>query len=437
MRWLVGSLLLLLIATVFQLGLLVYSMYALLVVMLGSRWLTIYWAENLTVLREINRETVEQGEQVAVVVTVRNRGQLPVPWFLLEDLLQKSAIMYRPASLQVSGRRLFLAMMRGNSTKRFSYQIKCNRRGYYQIGPTVIETGDLFGLHRKFKVGAAPDYLMVLPEVVPLDGFDIASRRPIGEIRMTHRLFEDPTRIAGVRQYQPGDPMNRVNWAATARTGVLHSKVFEPSSIAGVTILLDFHQDSFDPKHEPIRSELAITLSAAIANSLQLMGQQIGLVTNARDAAERIKSEGWDFDARSRKAAQKAATVQTDNARKRPQIVETKRGAEQFSQILEVLARAEKNDGLTLPELITETASRMPRDATVIVILTKVTDEMALSLGNLRRIGFAVTAMINIYDEYDYAKAAGKLLSEGIMSRQLHDPDNIHAICGPQAYSLF
>ncbi|MGY8768221.1 MAG: DUF58 domain-containing protein [Pirellulales bacterium] len=437
MRWLVGSLLLLLIATVFQLGLLAYSMYALLVVMLGSRWLTKYWAENLTVLREINQETVEQGEKVAVVVTVKNSGLLPVPWFLLEDLLQKSGIMYRPPSLQVTGRRLFLAMMRGNSTKRFSYQIQCNRRGYYQIGPTVIETGDLFGLHRKFKVGAAPNYLMVLPEVVPLDGFDIASRRPIGEIRMTHRLFEDPTRIAGVRQYQPGDPINRVNWAATARTGELHSKVFEPSSIAGVTILLDFHQDSFDPKHEPIRSELAITLSAAIANSLQLMGQQIGLVTNARDAAERIKSKGWEFDARSRKAAQKAATLQEDNARKRPQIVQTRRGAEQFSQILEVLARAEKNDGLTLPELISETASRMPRDATVIVILTNVTDEIALSLGNLRRIGFAVTAMINIYDEYDYAKAAGKLLSEGIMSRQLHDPDNIHAICGPQAYSLF
>lgn len=437
MRWLVGSLLLLLIATVFQLGLLVYAMYALLVVMLGSRWLTNYWAKNLTVHREINQDTVEQGGKVAVIITVRNRGQLPVPWFLLEDLLQKSAIMSRPPSLQVSGRRLFLAMMGGNSTKKFLYQIQCNRRGYYQIGPTVIETGDLFGLHRKFKVGAAPNYLMVLPEIVPLDGFDIASRRPIGEIRMTHRLFEDPTRIAGVRQYQPGDPINRVNWAATARTGVLHSKVFEPSSIAGVTILLDFHQDSFDTKHEPIRSEVAITLSVAIANSLHLMGQQIGLVTNARDAAERIKSEGWDFDARSRKAAQKAATVQADNARRRPQIVQTRRGEEQFSQILEVLARAEKNDGLTLPELISETASRMPRDATVIVVLTKVTDEMALSLGNLRRIGFAVTAMINIYDEYDYAKAAGKLLSERIMSRQLHDPDNIHEICGPQAYSLF
>ena len=41
--------------------------------------------------------------------------------------------------------------------------------------------------------------MLVYPKVVPLSGYDIASRRPIGEIRMTHRLFEDPTRIAGVR----------------------------------------------------------------------------------------------------------------------------------------------------------------------------------------------------------------------------------------------
>ena len=44
-----------------------------------------------------------------------------------------------------------------------------------------------------------PIYIMVYPKVVPLPGYDLASRRPIGEIRLTHRLFEDPTRIAGIR----------------------------------------------------------------------------------------------------------------------------------------------------------------------------------------------------------------------------------------------
>src|SRR5438309_1532742 len=82
--------------------------------------------------------------------------------------------------------------------------------GYCQIGPTVLESGDLFGLHRRYRVVTEPVYVLVYPKVVPLRGYDVASRRPIGDIRLTHRLYEDPTRIAGVRAYQPGDPLNRI-----------------------------------------------------------------------------------------------------------------------------------------------------------------------------------------------------------------------------------
>ncbi len=154
---------------------------------------------------------------------------------------------------------------------------QCNRRGYYQIGPLVLETGDLFGLHRRYRVATEPHFLLVYPQVIPLSGYDVASRRPIGEIRLQHRLYEDPTRIGGVRRYEAGDPLNRVHWRATARTGVLHSKVYEASTIAGATMLLDFHQASHPAKDEPYRSELAITAAASLANSVYEMGQQIGL----------------------------------------------------------------------------------------------------------------------------------------------------------------
>ena len=145
----------------------------------------------------------------------------------------------------MKGHRLAVAMLGPHGRKTLNYQLHFAMRGYYQVGPMVLETGDLFGLHRRFRIVTEPVYILVYPKVIPLPGYDIASRRPIGEIRLTHRLFEDPTRIAGVRAYQPGDPLNRVHWRATARTGALHSKVYDASTIAGATIVLDFHRDSY------------------------------------------------------------------------------------------------------------------------------------------------------------------------------------------------
>ncbi|MHC4177162.1 MAG: DUF58 domain-containing protein [Planctomycetota bacterium] len=429
MKWFAGAALLLVVALVFDLPLLAYAMYALLGVMVVSRLLSRVWAANLSATRECNRFSVRVGDTVAVVIAIENAGILPVAWVLMEDLLPAHALIHNPPNLGVKGRRLQLAMLKGRAQKTLFYQLQCNQRGYYQIGPLVLETGDLFGLHRRYRVGTQPHFLLVYPEVVPLEGFDIASRRPIGEVRMSHRLYEDPTRIAGVRCYQAGDPMNRIHWRATARTGSLHSKVYEPSSVAGATILLDFHLASHDPHNEPYRSELAVTAAASVANAVYEMGQQVGLVTNGRDAADRIRQEGWDYDIRSRQAARKAAEMLPHSDRLQPVIVETRRGAEQLMRILETLARVELTDGLDLAQLITETASRLPRDATVVALLPAPTAETAVALGNLRRSGFAVTAILNIYDQDDFAQASARLMGEGIESRHLRDREGIVTIC--------
>ena len=429
MNWFVGAILILLLALIFDFGLLAYAMYALLGVLLVSRFLTRRWAESLTATRECNRLTANVGDTVAVVVRVSNRGQLPVPWMLLEDLLPRHALLHSPPNLQVHGRRVQLSMLWGGGVRSLLYQLTCHRRGYYQLGPLIMETGDLFGLHRRYRVVTDPHFLLVYPQVMPLEGFDIASRRPIGEVRMSYRLYEDPTRIAGVRPYEAGDPLNRVHWKATARTGKLHSKVYEPSTVAGVTILLDFHQQSHDARHEPARSELAVTAAASLANAVYQMGQQIGLVTNGRDAADRIRQEGWDYDIRTRDGARKAASMAETSDRLRPVVVETRRGPDQVMRIFETLARIELTDGLNLAQLIGETAGRMPRDATVVAILPTVTEEHAVALGTLQRRGFAVTAVLNLYEEYDFAVASGPLVSQGIETRHLRDEPAIVSLC--------
>jgi len=222
-RWLVGAILLLLVALLLDFGLLAYAMYALLGVLVLSRWLADSWSANLSATRETNRDRVEIGDQVAVVVTLENKGWLPIPWLLLEDLLPRQALLHNPPNLQVLGRRLQLVSFRSRMRKTILYQLQCNRRGYYQLGPLVAETGDVFGLYRRYRILSEPGFLLAYPKVIGLAGFDIASRRPIGEVRLSHRLYEDPTRMAGVRSYQAGDPLNRIHWGATAATGQLHS----------------------------------------------------------------------------------------------------------------------------------------------------------------------------------------------------------------------
>src|SRR5262245_49702064 len=94
MKWLAGAILLLILAILFGLDLLAYAMYVLLAVMLVSRFLTRNWSESLVASRECNRLTAEIGENVAVVVTLKNTGRWPVAWILLEDLLPRDALMF-------------------------------------------------------------------------------------------------------------------------------------------------------------------------------------------------------------------------------------------------------------------------------------------------------------------------------------------------------
>jgi uncharacterized protein (DUF58 family) len=432
MKWFLGALLILLAALILESGLLAYSMYVLLGVMVLSHFLTRAWTGRLTATRECNRETAEVGDTVAVLVTVKNNGWMVVPWLLIEDMLPARALAGTTARLRVKKRRMRLAMLPPKGTTTLPYQIEFKMRGYYQIGPLVLESGDLFGLQRRFVVGTSPHFVLVYPPVVPLEGYDLASRRPIGEVRLVHRLFEDPTRIAGVREYQAGDPLNRVHWGATARTGLLHSKVYEPSTIAGTTLLLDFHQAGYHKRGEPFRSELAVTTAASLAHAVYSMGQQIGLVTNGRDAADRIRREGWAHDYRTREAALRSAAVKEENERLQPLVVQTRRGVEQFQRILETLARVELTDGLTMSQLIVEATSRLPRDATIVSILGEASAETAMALGNLRRRGYAVTAVLVIFSDDACEDAHGRLISEGVEVRHVKDEAEISSLCQRQ-----
>jgi uncharacterized protein (DUF58 family) len=280
-----------------------------------------------------------------------------------------------------------------------------------------------------------PSFAQVPPRIVALEGYNLSSRRPIGEIRLAHRLFEDPTRVAGVRPYQKGDPLNRIHWRATARTGELQSRSYESSCVAGATFVLDFHARSFAGPACVGSAELAAVTVASLAHAVCLMGQQMGFVSNGRDAADRIREEGWRADFLTRSDARHRATEPQKNTRLRPVLLKAAKGEEQLAEILAVLARLEHTDGLDFADMIREAASSISRDTTVVAVLGAVTPQIAIALGEVARRGLLVTAIVVSMEMEavpDWARPpewAQMLLTQGIDFRVVNSEEAVGSLC--------
>jgi len=428
MRVIAGLAFLLLVGLLLGASMLVYAAYVMLAVFWLTQWLAKRWSEGLRVSRNCSAAEIEIGQTVTVTLKIENGQRWPIVWVLIEDILPRAALVGPPPALQREGASLRLCSLTQGHPKLLSYKITALRRGYFQIGPAIAETGDLFGLQRRFRSLTQPVFLLVLPKLIPLDGYDIASRRPIGEVRVTYRLMEDPTLISGIRQYQIGDPLRSVHWRATARTGQLQCKQYQPSSVAGATLVIDMHQASNPDKHEPLRTDLAVTAAASIAHTLMHMQQQFGMVSNGRDAADRM-AEASSGEYQSRQAAWRRSGMRASSDRLRPLVIPAGRGPEHFTHLHKVLARLERTDGLRLPDLLLEAQGRLPRDATVMVIIQEVDETAALALGMLRRQGYSVAAIVNNYENEVYTAALARLMAQHIAVYHLLDEASVPQIC--------
>jgi hypothetical protein len=172
-----------------------------------------------------------------------------------------------------------------------------------------------------------------------------------------------------------------------------------------------------------------------------MLNQQIGMASNGRDAADlyryqvSVQSGGDDEVAgyETRDEARHEGEADEANDRLRPIVVETRRGIEQFQRVREALARLEFTDGLTFARLVLEVTPRLPRDATVIAILPAVSIETSATLGNLRRQGFAVSAiLIGLADE-ELLIAHGRLLAEGVRDVRHVNTEQELGMLGDQA----
>jgi len=383
-----------------------FALYAIGALSLVSYLMTWSALDGLQTERHMTRRDADVGDDLVVTVAVRNRKIVPTLWLVTEDLV--------PGGLEAHGTVARATLLMPMASTRLQYRLHCARRGYYRIGPVLHETGDFFGLNRRFATGAETQYLTVYPRIVPLERYAIPTFRPIGETVVKRRLVEDPTRLAGVREYVRGDPLRRIHWKATARTGTLHSRVYEYSTLIGANLVLDFGRAAWDGD-DPRRPELAVTAVASIAAHLVDRKQQVGLVTNGGDAADVMPEHPESVTADTRQRVHQLLARRERTDRLTPVRVPVRRGEHQLHLIMRALARLRLSDALTCAGLIDDEYESWPRECSTIVVAPGVSRELFQSLVTLRNAGFTVTVIV-VDNPDNYARSRGPLEAEGVRS---------------------
>ncbi len=226
------------------------------------------------------------GEILPMQVVAENRKFLPLPWLSVQDLMPRAVgpvkeEALKPGVTKEQGVLASVFSLRWYERDRRNYQLLLRKRGVYRIGPARLGAGDIFGLFDQEAEAGRLDYLTVFPEPLSFRSLGLSADNPMGIRRARRRLFEDPNLPMGVREYQPEDDFRRIHWPATARTGQLQVKVFQPVSAQVLVICLNVSTlANYWEGANPDLLEHLVRVTAALAQQALDAGYRVGLVSN-------------------------------------------------------------------------------------------------------------------------------------------------------------
>ncbi|MFP3975541.1 MAG: DUF58 domain-containing protein [Dehalococcoidia bacterium] len=235
--------------------------------------------------RTVSEHRLFPGEQIELKLRLTNRKLLPLPWVQVDD--EVPIALTSNTDLRASEKLGYALMSKATAllwytAATWKLPLHCNRRGYYQLGPMTVTSGDIFGFYPRSRTGFLIEQVIVYPRIYPITYVGLPSLYPVGDITTDQRIFEDPTRIAGVRDYSPRDGWRRIHWKASARRQCLQVKVFEPTMTLKVALFLVVDSFQREQSQEDEEFELGISVAASLANHLIEKGSAVGLFVNSR-----------------------------------------------------------------------------------------------------------------------------------------------------------
>jgi len=344
--------------------------------------------------RQLSERRVFPGEKINVKLQVANRKPLPLPWIQVDDEIPQALggastlSGERPGSVLI---RRSAAMLWYSSVK-WKYELPCLKRGYYPLGPTVITSGDIFGLYSRSLKNALEDHIIVYPKIFPVGLLGIPSQQPMGESRSECRVFQDPTRPIGVRDYQHGDSLRHVHWKASARLQSLQVKIFEPTTTFKVALFLSVDSFMGNGAINEEEFELGISVAASLAYHVIEQGSPAGVFVNTRTVD-----------------SGQAVSLAPSGSR------------DQLTSILEALAKVTASSSSPFELFIEKEHKVLHAGTTIALIFAKPPETLPLLLHSLKESGFKLLLFF-------MGEGASSPLEEGIPVHRIRSAGDMGSI---------
>jgi uncharacterized protein (DUF58 family) len=344
--------------------------------------------------RRLTSDRAVCGDEIGLSVGVRNRGPLPLPWVRTVDILGRGVAVHRrvPEGVASTPPEATRGELVGGWTLGpfeaavRHFVIATTRRGAYELGPSAVSAGDLLGRPLPVHEVESRIRYVVRPRMVGVRGLDDA-RDWEGERRARVGLVEDPSRYAGLRAYRPGDPIRRIHWRASARTGRTLTRRFDPSRRQDVLLALDLRVPrgpAIGAAERDEATEGLVVATMSLARSFLADGAAVGLAVPGFAGGRRI-------------------LYLPPNA--------TEAGLELMADLL---ARLDAIPSMAFPRLLSDIARRVPPGTTIVTLGAVDPIETVPALRELRRAGFGV---VHLAFGDEAAAFAGRASAAGIPAR--------------------
>ena len=246
------------------------------------------WDENLTVQISFDRDYIFCGEEANLVETIVNNKYLPLPVLEVGFDMSRWVVFQDEENSTVSDmtyrRDVFTASVRQRITR--TLPVRGKKRGYYRIASTTVTSYDFLMTEKQ---------VAHFPQETEFDSS--CPPRTFPQATSTFRTARSWVCSSAVgvctttRSSLPAsaitaasDPMQYINWKASARGGTLLVNQHDSTLSQKVTVLLDC--TGIGSAVTDALNETAISIAAELAERMLADGISVSVISNGIDTVD-------------------------------------------------------------------------------------------------------------------------------------------------------